>query len=101
MHALHHVGSLCNSHVHYVHTKGGFFTPGGFKLQTHLENYRGVNFRAQFKLMKCNLEFYSLKRGLNIRGETEGWLLVGNLPPCEPNTNGQPRVKGRQLMAAL
>jgi hypothetical protein len=78
-----------------------FFTPGGFKLQTHLENYKGVNFRAQFKLMKCNLEFDSLKRGLNIRGETEGWLLVGNLPPCEPNTNSQPRVKGRQLTAAL
>jgi hypothetical protein len=51
--------------------------------------------------MKCNLEFDSLKRGLNIRGESEGWLLVGSLAPCEPNTHGQPGVKGRQLTAAL
>lgn len=96
MHALHHVGSLCNSHVHYLHTRGGFFTPGGFRLQTHLENYKGVNFRAQFKLMKCNLEFYSLKRGLKHKGEklrAGCWWEVFHL--VNQMQNGQPRVKGR------
>jgi hypothetical protein len=79
MHALHHVGSLCNSHVHYLHTKGGFYTPGGFRLQTHLENYKGIKFPGTIQVDEVQLRILFFEKRAKHKGRTWG-LAVGVKP---------------------
>jgi hypothetical protein len=68
MHALHHVGSLCNSHVHYLHTKEGFFYTGRFQVADPPLELQGCQFPGTIRVDEVQFRILFFEKRVKHKG---------------------------------